>query len=122
MSTEHTGVSYSGPSGGLKKPSQWLASEDLNIGAEVKATIEDVLRHKGVEFDRGRKEDVGAIKFVGKDKQLVLNATNRKTLVRLFGTDTKEWRGKSVCIYVEAGVRLPSGGRGLGLRIKEATT
>ena len=119
--SESTGASYTGPSGGLKKPSQWLASEDLNIGTEVKVTIEDVLRHKGVEFDKGRKEDIGTLKFAGREKQLVLNATNRKTLVRLFGTDTKEWRGKAIAIYVETGVRLPTGGKGLGLRVKEAT-
>jgi hypothetical protein len=118
--SESTGASYTGPSGGLKKPSQWLASEDLNIGTEVKVTIEDVLRHKGLEFDKGRKEDIGTIKFQGRDKQLVLNATNRKKLVAMFGTDTKEWRGKSIAIYVETGVRLPTGGKGLGLRVKEA--
>ena len=122
MSTESTGLSYTGPSGGLKKPSQWLASEDLPVGVDVKVIIEDVLRHKGVEFDKGRKEDIGTIKFKDREKQLVLNSTNRKTLVRLFGTDTKEWRGKTVAVYVETGVRLPTGGKGLGLRIREATT
>lgn len=115
-------ISYNGPSGGLKKPSLWLASEDLVLGAEAKATIQDVELHKDVAFEAGRKEPkVAALRFVGKEKLLVLNATNRKTLVRLFGTDTKEWRGKTIALYVATGVRSPSGGTCNGLRIKEAT-
>jgi hypothetical protein len=116
------GTSYTGPSGGLKKPSLWLASEDINLGAEAKVVIEDVELHKDVAFEAGRKEPkVAALRFTGKEKLLVLNATNRKKLVSLFGTDTKEWRGKTIAIYVETGVRLPTGGKGNGLRIREAT-
>lgn len=108
---------YTGPSGGLKKESAWLASED--IGArEVGVTIEEVELYADVVFDAGRKEArVGALKFAGKDKRMILNSTNRKALVRLFGMETKDWRGKAVVLYVDSNVRLGKE-RVSGLRIR----
>lgn len=111
------GRSYAGPSGGLKKDAFWLASEDLG-SREVVAVIEDVLLYDDVAFEKGRKESgVPALKFVGKEKQMILNATNRKAVARLYGLETKDWRGKSVTIYVDGNVNF--GGKTVsGLRIK----
>ncbi|MBF9653906.1 hypothetical protein IAI21_11155, partial [Streptococcus pseudopneumoniae] len=77
--------------------SQWLASEDLAGLGDVPCEIEDVLIYASVTFDAGRKEaNVPALKFKGKIKQLVLRTSaNRKTLVAMFGADTKAWRGKT---------------------------
>lgn len=109
---------YSGPSGGLKKDSQWLASEDIGT-REVTVTIEQVEIYNDVAFDAGRKEaKVAALKFAGKEKRMILNATNRKTLVRLYGMDTAQWQGKQVTLYVDMRVRQVGGGYGPGLRIK----
>lgn len=109
---------YTGPSGGLKKDSQWLASEDIGT-REVTVTIEHVEIYNDVAFDGGRKEaKVSALKFAGKEKRMILNATNRKTLVRLYGMDTAQWQGKPVTLYVDMRVRQVGGGYGPGLRIK----
>lgn len=67
----------------------------------------------------GRKQPkLFAVKFSGKERQLVLNATNRKTLAGKFGTDTKAWKGQKVLLYVKDGVRNPAGGTTKGIRIK----
>jgi hypothetical protein len=114
------GESYAGQSGALKKPSPWLASEDIPIGTEKLVTIVDVLRHRNVKFDQGRVEsNLGALKFAEFDKQMVLNSTNRKLLVRLFGTDTRNWRSQVVALYVDPNVRM-AGEVVNGLRLKMA--
>lgn len=108
---------YTGPSGGLKKESAWLASEDIGE-REVIVTIEEVEVYADVAFDAGRKEArVGALKFSGKEKRMILNSTNRKALVRLYGMETKAWRGKAVTLYVDANVRFGKE-RVSGLRIR----
>jgi len=121
MNTNETnkGEPYSGPSGGLKKPSDWLASEDLPPGQDVDVTIEDVLKYRDVKFEAGRALPiVGALKFAGKEKQLILNATNRKKLVKTFSSDTKLWRGQKIALYVDTNVRSPAGGITSGIRIR----
>lgn len=110
---------YTGPSGGLKKDSPWLASEDVG-DAELRVMIEDVSVHKNVAFDKGRVEPkVGALKLSGMVKRMVLNSTNRKRLVKMFGMDTKFWRGKWVTLWVDTNVKM-AGEIVNGLRIKEA--
>ena len=100
------GKPYSGPSGALKKPSPWLAAEDIG-NREVTVTIETAEIFSRVEFDQGRSEEnVGALKFTGKDKRMVLNSTNRKALVNLYGMNTADWQGKPVVLYVDFKVRM----------------
>lgn len=109
---------FEGRSAAMKKDSPWLASEDLLGLPDVKVEIEGVYRHSDVEFDAGRKEKfVYSVKFKGKSKQLVLNATNRKTLVAKFGTNVKDWAGKQVSLYVDENVRM-MGKTVCGIRIK----
>lgn len=110
---------FTGMSGALRT-SPWLASEDLvGLGA-VPAEIEEVLIYDEVQFDKGRSEkDVPALKFKGKAKQLVLKASvNRRALVRMFGSDTKNWRGKTIHLYHDPAVRFGAKVVG-GLRIKD---
>lgn len=109
--------SYTGPSGGLKKESQWLAAEDIG-DREVSVTIEDVELFENVEFEQGRKERrVGALKFAGKEKRMILNSTNRRTLTRLYGMETGGWRGQRVTLHVQK-LRRAFGEREHGIRIK----
>jgi hypothetical protein len=111
--------SFTGLSGMLRT-SPWLASEDLVGLGDVPAEIEDVLVYDSVAFDRGRQEkNVPAIKFRGKAKQLVLRTSaNRRALVKMFGADTREWRGKTVYLYHDPSVKF--GGKNVGgIRIKE---
>lgn len=109
---------YEGPSGGLKKETIWLASEDIGLNKEVKVKIQDVERYKNVTFDAGRVEPkVAALRFEKTEKRMVLNATNRKTLVKMFGMDTKEWRGKEIVLWVDPNVKM-KGEKVGGIRIK----
>ncbi len=111
--------SFNGLSGALRT-SPWLASEDLVGLGDVECEIEDVLIYDEVAFDRGRSEkNVPTLKFKNKQKQMVLRTSaNRKALVRLFGSDTKNWRGKLIKVYHDPTVRF--GGKVVGgLRIRD---
>ena len=104
------------------KTSAWLASEDLLGLPDAKATIAGVHKHEDVPMDGGRKEPrLFAISFEGREKQMILNATNRKTLSGAFGASTKAWVGKTVLLYAQDGIKKPGGARGetcTGLRIR----
>lgn len=82
------------------RASPWLSAEDIMGLGDVEVEIENVFFYKDTEFDEGRKEDVYAVKFKGKKAQLVLNATNRKSLVARFTVDTKKWREQKIKLYV----------------------
>lgn len=112
-------IPFDGRSSAMRGPSPWLASENLDGLGDVEVTIESVIQHTNATMQDGRKTPkLFALKFTGKDMQLVLNATNRKSLVKLYGVDTKEWRGKKIKLYVQDGVRCPSGGTTKGIRIR----
>lgn len=103
------------------KSSPWLASEDLLGISPQQVVISGVFQHEDVPMDGGRKEKLlFAIGFEKIGKQMILNATNRKSLSRQFGADTKNWIGKSVSLFVQDGIRKPGGRAGettTGLRI-----
>lgn len=101
----------------LKKPSPWLASEDLLGRGDVPVVIDRCFRHSNVAFEDGRKETVYALSFVGKKKQLILNATNRKRLTLMFGPHVKDWSGQEVVLYIEQ-TRAVGGGKTNGIRIR----
>jgi len=105
------------------KSSEWLASSDIIGLGDVQVTIESVIKSTDVKMDGGRTEkEIYSLKFVGKDKKMVLNATNRKTLAKMFSASVKKWKGQKVKLYVEDGVRNPKGGSPVqGLRIKFVT-
>lgn len=104
------------------KTSVWLASEDLLGLPDAKVTIAGVHKHEDVPMDGGRKEPkLFAISFEGREKQMILNATNRKTLSGAFGASTKNWIGKQILLFAQDGIKKPGGGRGetcTGLRIR----
>jgi hypothetical protein len=103
----------------LMRTSPWLAVEDIDGLGDVQVTIEEVFKHRDAVMQDGRKMPVVySLKFAGKEKQMVLNATNRKALAAAFTTDTKVWRGKTVTLYVKDGVRNPAGGTTKGIRIR----
>ena len=109
---------FTGRSSEMKKNTPWLSSEDLIGRGDVPVEIEAVYRHSNVEFDAGRKEPVVySVKFAKADKQLVLNSTNRKTLVQKFGVNVMDWTGKAVVLYVDTSVKM-MGKTVSGVRIK----
>ena len=70
-----------------------LAAADLG-GKAVRVTIESVEVQK---FDEGEKP---VLRFVGKDKSLVLNATNANRIIDAVGDDESDnWIGWSITLY-----------------------
>lgn len=113
------GVDYRGPSG-IARDSLWLTNEDVPHDRDTVVQIEAVVLRKGVKFQGGRtKANNLSLRFVGKSRELALNATNRKTLAALFqSNNTAEWFGKRIALYVEQGVRRPDGTTGPAVRIR----
>lgn len=112
------GQPYEGPASAMKD-SDWLSVEDMQASgrAHVDLTIERVLLHKNVQFEGGRREARKySLAFRGAEKQLLLNATNRKRLVGMYGGNTKDWLGKKIRLHLEED-KLPTGGRGPCTRI-----
>jgi hypothetical protein len=110
---------YTGKVSGMKT-SPWLSSEDLLGIGTVKMEIEAINRNEDIDMEGGRKEALlFSIKFKGIPKQMILNATNRRTLSAAFGADTKQWIGQTVELFVQDGIRKPGkgGGTTTGLRI-----
>lgn len=96
---------FEGRSSAMRLNTIWLSSEDLLDVGDCKVVIEACYHHKNPQFEAGRKvPECFALKFVGKEKQLVLNATNRKSLVAMFGTNVKNWTGKQITLYVKSDV------------------
>jgi hypothetical protein len=70
-------------------------------GRDVEVQIEAVILYPEVTFQQGRKkENVLGLKFIGKDRVLGLNATNRKTLGKMFTNIAKAWKGQRIVLYV----------------------
>ena len=77
--------------------SGWLKTEDLQ-GRQIPVTI-DTVGPRVIETDEGEKEKLVA-KFVGKDKELILNMTNCDMLAQITGTeDYDRWVGARVVLY-----------------------
>lgn len=104
----------------------YIGAYSLDEGAEPILTI-DSLWYGELTLGGGRKESHVVLKFrekqvpgVDEVKPLILNATNRKTLKKLFGGDSAAvLEGKRIQLYVDNKVRDPQdGGFTEGLRIK----
>jgi len=108
---------YTGNSAAIKGDCPWLASEDILDKGDIVVVIEACNAVQDAEFEGGRKEDLYTLSFVGAKKQLILNSTNRKILVMLYGTDVGKWKGQPITLYVEKGIRCFGEIRN-GLRIR----
>ena len=119
MSDVTAGTEYRGPSG-IARDSVWLTNEDLPHDRDTPVTIEAVVRRNNVVFLEGRKKPVAlSLRFVGKQRELLLNATHRGTLATLFGsTNCAEWFGKQILLHVVQNVRRPDGSKGPAVRIR----
>lgn len=110
---------------GAERDSEYMGAEDLDPGSEPILTIDHIF-HAKVTLQRGkeekdvmtfREESVPGIKRV---RPLIVNATNRKTLRKLFKAVTAEsLEGKAIQLYLDPNVRDPSTGDRIdGIRIK----
>lgn len=110
---------------GAHRDSEYLGAEDIDPGTEPILTIKAVY-YAQVTLQRGKEfKDVivfeeESVPGLNKVRPLVVNATNRKTMRKLFGAATAEALvGKRIQLYLEHNVRDPSTGDKVdGIRIR----
>jgi|GEM_PF-2188636 len=101
------------------RDSQWLATEDIDLGRDITVTIASINVEKNVQFDDGRTQKrVYSLSLVGKEKKLLLNASRRKSLVALYGGLTSGWVGKRIALYC-IDLTRPMGQHTRGYRIRD---
>ena len=110
---------------GANRNSEYLGAEDIEPGVEPVLTIEN-LYNGMITLQRG-KENKDVITFkeektvgINNVRPLVVNATNRKTLKKLFKSVTADTLvGKRIQLYLDHSVRDPSTGELTdGIRIR----
>ena len=101
---------------GQYRESEYLGAEDIAPGAEPVLTIEGIW-YGEVTLQRGReKKDVmsfveKAVPGINNVRPLIVNATNRRTLKKLFGSvQAKTLTGKKIQLYIDHRVRDPQDG------------
>ena len=110
---------------GQTRDSDYLGAEDLDDSIEPTLTI-DHIYNATVTLQRGKEvkdvltfkeQSVPGIKVV---RPLIVNATNRKTLRKIYKSVTAETlEGKKITLYLEHNVRDPSTGDKVdGIRIR----
>jgi hypothetical protein len=110
------GEMYRGPCGVLKD-SAWLSSETIPSDKDTILEIEAVIRRKEVKFKNETKKGYGSLRFKGAQKELGLNSTHLKVLKALFGSDTSNWYGQKIALYVDDDV-MAFGSRVSAVRIR----
>lgn len=110
---------------GANRDSEYLGAEDIEPGVEPILTIAHIYNAK-VTLQRG-KEQKDVITFreervrgINNVRPLIVNATNRKTLRKLYkAVDAETLEGKQIQLYLDHNVRDPSTGDKVdGIRIK----
>lgn len=81
----------------LFDPSKYVAAHELR-GRDVTVTIKAV-RGQIVEGEGNRKNKRPVLEFANASKPMVLNKTNAKILIQLYGADYTKWAGKRVTLY-----------------------
>ena len=110
---------------GQHRDSEYLGAEDIDPGKEPVLTI-DGIWYGQVTLQRG-KENKDVISFredsvdgIHKVRPLIVNATNRKVLKKLFsGVQANTLEGKRIQLYIDHNVKDPQdGGKTDGVRIR----
>jgi len=114
---------FTGKVSQMKPDNKFLASEDFIGLGEIELTVSGIYSHENEVMQDGKKKSFFSVGFNDKPKRMILNATNRKVLAMAFGSDTKNWIGKKIMMFVKDGIRNPAGGDTVcGLRLKVAMT
>lgn len=83
----------------------YLGAYALEPNQDLIVTIKSVANEVVTGTD-GKKETCSVMRFVENVKPMVLNATNSKTIAKLFKTPyIEEWAGRKIQLYVEKGVK-----------------
>lgn len=111
---------------GMYRNSEYMGAEDIEEGTEPILTIK-ALYNANITLARGKErhdvivfEEEKVSGSITQVRPLVVNATNRKTLRKIYGNVTADnLVGKKIQLYLEKNVRDPStGDRVDGIRIR----
>jgi len=75
----------------------YIAAFDLN-GKDVTLTISKAIGGE-LTAQGGRKSKRPVVYFEGREKAMVLNRTNGKTIAALYGNDVNAWVGKQITLF-----------------------
>jgi hypothetical protein len=91
----------------LLMPSKYLKAAEFR-GRDFTLTITRVV---AAELDRedNTKEQLGVVYFAETKKGWILNKTNIKCMIAMFGAETDDWHGKQVTVYPENNEMSESG-------------
>lgn len=77
----------------------YLGAYALNPGEELILTIKSI-SHQIVKGEGGKEDQCRVAYFMEQCKPMILNATNCKTIAKLYGTPyVEEWEGKRIQVY-----------------------
>ena len=75
----------------------YIGAYALNPGEDLTVTIKQVVREQVTQAG-GKKEECTVAHLNGA-KPFILNATNSKTIARLYGPYIEDWAGKDITLY-----------------------
>ena len=78
-------------------PSKYIKTEELN-GRTVDLVIDRVVGEM-IKSNEGPDEHKAVVYFVGKDRGMILNATNWDTLESVYGGESDDWAGKEMQLF-----------------------
>lgn len=79
----------------------YLGAYSLQPGEVLTLTISKVAK-EAVKGTGGKKQECMVVHFVEKQKPMILNRTNAKTISKVYGTPhIEDWAGKKIRIYSE---------------------
>lgn len=77
-------------------PGRYLKAADLPDGKDVSVRMAGVQ----MELMEQSREEKPVLRFVGKDRGLVLNRTNADSIAAIYGDDIAEWTDQPINLYV----------------------
>lgn len=75
----------------------YIGAYSLDEGQDLTVTIDYVVREQ-ITGTGGKKEECTVAHLV-KNKPFILNATNSKTIAKLYGVYIEDWAGKKITLY-----------------------
>lgn len=115
---------YTGHVSAMRADSEFLGAEDLSGKGDVPIKIIRCLRSIDRKACGRTVKEMFSLQFEqdGKaaTKEFWIHATNRKQILKLYGANVGEWKGKWLWLYVDE-VKSPTGGMTLGIRIRDKT-
>lgn len=84
----------------------YIGSWDLPEGKDVVVTISKVVAASLPVAGTSKTQKRPILHFEGKEKGMVMNRTNGKTIAALYGPKVEAWIGKQIALYV---VEVPFG-------------